>query len=164
MDQVQNGEPYNYRPGEIAAAEEWFPPLVDRSTVTLLAYGGTDRPVAYCVARPVTGYPEALAVAERLGMYSPDAEYLAELGVSAAQRRQGIASTLLARAIEQRRSSAWVVRTLEINGPAIALYQRHGFHLVPEVVQVHHGRARVFLVRPDRTASRHRRAPHESDS
>ncbi|MGH3671206.1 MAG: GNAT family N-acetyltransferase, partial [Pseudonocardiaceae bacterium] len=67
-------------------------------------------------------------------------------------RRQGLANTLIARLIGQPPASAWVVRTLENNGPAIALYRRHGFELVPEVLEVRHGRPRVFLTRSDRTA------------
>ncbi len=50
VDQVQLGEPYNYRAGEIPPSEQWFPPLVDRSDITLVAYGPADHPVGYCVA------------------------------------------------------------------------------------------------------------------
>ncbi|MGH3768687.1 MAG: GNAT family N-acetyltransferase [Pseudonocardiaceae bacterium] len=151
VNQIQSGEPYNYRPGEIASSKEWFPPMVDRSDLTLVAYDATDRPVAYCVALPLAGYPDALAVSDGFGMQPSATGYLAELGVSTAMRRQGIASTLLTRATDARRTeaSAWVVRTLENNAPAIALYQRHGFTLVPRASQIHNGRARVFLIRPN---------------
>ncbi len=129
------------------APEEWFPPLVDRSSSTLPAYAGIDRPVGYLVALALTSYPDALAVAEHRGMHPPDTGYLAELGVSPAHRRHGITTTLLARVIDQRRSRAWLVRTLENNTAAIALYQRYGFELVPDVLEVRHGRRRVFLVK-----------------
>ncbi len=67
--------------------------------------------------------------------------------MSPAQRRHGLATTLLTRVIDQRPSSAWLVRTLENNTPAITLYQRHGFELVPEVREVRHRRPRVFLAK-----------------
>ncbi|MGH3669358.1 MAG: GNAT family N-acetyltransferase, partial [Pseudonocardiaceae bacterium] len=72
----------------------------------MLVYAGTGCPVAYLVALPLTGYPDVLAVGQRLGVYPPDTSYLAELGVSPATRRQGLANTLLARLIGQRPASA----------------------------------------------------------
>lgn len=108
---------------------------------------GTDRTACYAVALALTHYPEALAVAAHRRVHRPNTGYLAKLGVSPAQRRRGIASALLTRMIDKRPPSAWLVRTLQNNTPAIALYQHHGLELVPEVLEVRHGRPRVYLAK-----------------
>lgn len=147
VDHVQVSEPYSYRPGEVASPEEWFPPLVDRSDLTLLAYRPGDRPVGYCVAIGLVDYPAAAAA--ELGVEPASTVYLAELAVSPGVRRRGIASTLLDLMTERSPSgtTAWVIRTLANNAPAIALYRRHGFEVVPGVTELRHGRTRVYLVR-----------------
>ena len=149
VSQVQYGEPYNYRPGEGPPPESWFPPLVDHSDITLVAYGPTHHPVGYCVALALTRYPDALTVADELGVDPSTTAYLAELGVCTRTRRRGIASMLLDELLADppAGTTAWVVRTLEINTPAIALYQGHDFELVPTATQILHGRPRVYLVR-----------------
>ncbi|MGH3916199.1 MAG: GNAT family N-acetyltransferase [Pseudonocardiaceae bacterium] len=153
VNQIQHGEPYNYRPGEIPRSEDWFPALVNHSDLTVVAYGPTGQPVGYCVALVLTRYPDALAVADEFGVQPSETSYLAELGVCATARRHGIASLLLGRMLADppTGTTAWVTRTLEINTAAITLYQRHGFQLVPAVTQVRHGRPRVYLVRHDAT-------------
>lgn len=149
VDQVQHGEPYDYRPGEIPPPEDWFPALVDRSDITLVAYGPAGDPLGYCVTLALTRYPDALAVADELGVQPSETSYLAELGVCGTARRRGIASLLLGRMLADPPvgTTAWVVRTLEINAAAITLYQRHGFALVPGVAEIRHKRPRVYLVR-----------------
>lgn len=151
VNQVQLGEPYNYRPGEIPPPEAWFPGLVDRSDVTLVAYDPAGRPVGYCVALALTRYPDALAVAEELGVQPSETSYLAELGVCVTARRRGIASLLLDRMLADPPAgiTAWAVRTLKINAAAIILYQHHGFTLVPGVTEMRHRRPRIYLVRPE---------------
>lgn len=149
VGQVQYGVPYNYRPGQSPPPENWFPALVDRSDITLVAYGPTCYPVGYCVAVALTHDPNALAVADELGVEPSTTAYLAELGVCTKVRRRGIASMLLGVLLAgpPAGTTAWVVRTLAINTPAIALYQRHGFELAPTAPQVLHGRPRVYLIR-----------------
>lgn len=115
VNQVQLGEPYNYRPGEIPPPEDWFPALVDRSDVTLVAYDPADRPVGYCVALALTRYPDVLAVTEELGVQPWETSYLAELGVCATARRRGIATLLLGRTpgvteMRHSRSRVYLVR------------------------------------------------------
>jgi ribosomal protein S18 acetylase RimI-like enzyme len=146
-NQIQVEEPHNYRPDEIVGPEDWFPAGVNQSWLVLLAYADTDRPVCYAVALALTYYPEALAVTARQRVHAPDTGYLVELGVSPAQCRRGIANALLTRMIDKRSPSAWLVRTLQNNTPAIALYQHHCFELVPEVLEVRHGRPRVYLAK-----------------
>jgi ribosomal protein S18 acetylase RimI-like enzyme len=154
VKQVQYGEPYNYRPGESPPPEDWFPALVDRSEITQVAYGPTRHPVGYCVASALTRYPDILAVADELGVQPSTIAYLAELGVCARTRRRGIASMLLDHLLADppAGTTVWVARTLEINTPAIALYQGYGFEFVPAAAHILHGRPRVYLVRVTQTA------------
>jgi ribosomal protein S18 acetylase RimI-like enzyme len=149
VSQLQHGEPYNYRPDEVPASEDWFPALVDLADTTLVAYDPPGEPIGYCVALGVTAYPDVLAVASNLGITASSTAYLAELGVSISMRRRGVASMLLDHLLAAAPAGAltWIVRTLEINTPAIALYQGHGFELVPAVTTTLEGRPRVYLIR-----------------
>ncbi len=123
--------------------------MVDRNDITLVAYDPTGHPVGYCVALAIASYPDALAVAEELGVQPSETGYLAELGVCVTARRRGVASLLLSRTLANPPAgiTGWVMRTLENNAPAITLYRRHGFTLVPCVTEMRHGRLRVYLVR-----------------
>ncbi len=151
VHQVQHGEPYNYRPAESPPPEDWFPALVGRAEITLVAYGPTSHPVGYCVASALTLDPDVLAVVDELGVQPSTTAYLAELGGCVRTRRRGIASMLLGRLLADppAGTTAWVVRTLEINAAAIALYQRHGFESMPAAMHILHGRPRVCLIRRD---------------
>ncbi|GAB3423471.1 GNAT family N-acetyltransferase [Flindersiella endophytica] len=83
----------------------------------------------------------------RLGVDPATTTYVAELGVAAHARRLGIARRLLedVHAGLPPQTTACVVRTLASNAPAIALYRRHDYTLVPDLIQPWNGRDRVFL-------------------
>lgn len=145
---IQHEPPYSYRPGEIRPADEWFPELVARAELVFVAYG-TGRPVGYCVALPVSAYGKLGDFADRLGVDFATTAYVAELGVAAGVRRQGIASLLLRQVHDALtpRTTDVLIRTLADNGPAITFYRRHGYRVVDDVRQQWHGRPRVFLTK-----------------
>lgn len=145
---IQDSPPYDYRPGEVAPAAEWFPALVERASHAYVARRG-DEPVGFLVALPIVAYGKVNDFEEALGVDFGSTLYLAELGVATTARRIGLASTLIERLHAERSpgTTACVVRTLEHNAPAIALYQRHGYELADGVVQQWNGRPRVFLTR-----------------
>lgn len=148
IDEIVAGPPYSYAPGEVASTSGWFPPLVDKAGLTLLAERG-GMPVAYAVALPFETYGKLDDFADRLGVVPETTMYLAELGVATTARRQGVAARLVdeLHAGFPATTTACVVRTLAGNEPAVALYQRHGYRLVDHVTQQWNGRERIFLVR-----------------
>lgn len=146
---VATGPPYNYQPGEIAAAAEWFPALVATTDLTFLHYDDADRPIGYCLAVPLERHKSVQPVVAQLGVDVAHTLYIAELGVARGHRRRGVATRLLRAACLDRGDgiAAYVVRTLAGNQPAIAFYERHGFTVADGVCQVHRGRSRIFLIR-----------------
>ncbi|MBM7787812.1 GNAT family N-acetyltransferase [Tenggerimyces flavus] len=145
---IQDSPPYDYRPGEVAAAAEWFPPLVERATHAYVARRA-EEPVGFLVALPISTYGKVDDYEAALGVDFATTTYLAELGVASSARRIGLASTLVERLHAElpETTTACVVRTLEWNAPAIALYERHGYELADGVTQEWNGRTRVFLTR-----------------
>lgn len=76
-------------------------------------------------------------------MYVLDEGYISNVAVAADSRRQGVADALLWELTERSRRMLLSFLTLEVrehNAPAIALYQKHGFHAV--------GRRKNYYVRP----------------
>jgi ribosomal protein S18 acetylase RimI-like enzyme len=148
VQDIQDNPPYDYRPGEVASAREWFPPLVEQASHAYVARRG-EEPVGFLVALPITAYGKVDDFEEALGVDFETTLYLAELGISSDARRIGLASTLIERlhADVPASTTACVVRTLDHNAPAIALYERHGYELADGVIQQWNGRPRVFLTR-----------------
>lgn len=146
VDQIMAAPPYSYAPGEITPTDVWFPALLERAGQAVLAVRA-DEVVGYCVALPFETYGKLNDYAGRLGVDPATTMYVAELGVAAYARRRGIAGRLLedVHAGLPPRTTGCLVRTLASNAPAIALYQRHGYTLVPGIVQPWNGRDRVFL-------------------
>lgn len=146
--EIQDNPPYDYQPGEVAPAKEWFPPLVEQATHAYVAHRDGE-PVGLLVALPIATYGNLDDFETALGVDFATTIYLAELGISSTARRLGLASTLIERLHAElpTGTTACVVRTLEWNTPAIALYQRHGYQLADGVTQQFNGRPRVFLTR-----------------
>jgi ribosomal protein S18 acetylase RimI-like enzyme len=146
--EIQDNPPYDYRPGEVAPAKEWFPRLVEQATHAYVARRHGE-PVGLLVALPITAYGKVDEFEAALGVDYATTIYLAELGISSSARRIGLASTLIERLHAElpADTTACVVRTLEWNAPAIALYERHGYQVADGVKQRFNGRPRVFLTR-----------------
>ncbi|MEU4290823.1 GNAT family N-acetyltransferase [Kribbella sp. NPDC026596] len=152
VERIQQEPPYSYKPGEIRPAADWFPPLVEKSHVALVATAGS-RPVGYCVSLPVVTYGKLNDLLSQLAIEPETTEYLAELAVDSSVRRQGIASAVLDRMREllPPTTTTVLLRTLTENTTAIAFYQRHGYQVVDGVQQVWNGRQRLFLTRRNRS-------------
>jgi ribosomal protein S18 acetylase RimI-like enzyme len=150
VDEIVAGPPYSYAPGEITPTVDWFPALVDKAGLTLVARRDGE-PVGYGVALPFETYGKLGDFADRLGVRPATTMYLAELGVSSTARRQGIAGRLVddLHTAFPAGTAASVVRTLAGNEPAVALYRRHGYQLVDGVTQQWNGRERIFLIRQE---------------
>jgi len=147
VDTIGTEPPYSYAPGEIDPAVRWLPGLLRDGGKLKVAYVDDD-PVGYFLALPLPAYGKLAELADQLASNPMGALYVAELGVAAAHRHQGIALKLARASLsEEPAEQEWVVRTLAINSPAIALYQRLGFRLLDRPRQLHRGRERVFLVR-----------------
>jgi ribosomal protein S18 acetylase RimI-like enzyme len=148
VDQISASPPYSYAPGEISPTEVWFPALLRKAELTVVAVRDS-RVLGYCVALPFDDYGKLGDYARSLGIDASTTMYVAELGVEPSQRRQGIAGRLLGEVHENLRpeTTTCVVRTLAVNEPAIELYRRHGYAVVPGLTQEWNGRERVFLTR-----------------
>ncbi len=148
VERIQQEPPYSYQPGEIRPATTWFPALLAKSRLALVATMH-NQPVGYCVGLPVTAYGKVDDLLPQLQVDPETTEYLAELGVDGTVRRRGVASTLLERFHHglPPSTTAIVVRTLADNAPAIAFYRLHGYELIDGVGQLWNNRERIFLVR-----------------
>lgn len=155
VERVQREPPYSYRPDEAPPAADWFPALARRTDLTFIAYRSTTQPVGYCLALPLLDYQHADKVAAVLDADPSATLYLAELAVAAYARRRGLARALVERALQDCPADldTVLVRTLASNEPAIALYERLGFRVLPDAQQQWHGRDRVFLMSQARPTS-----------
>lgn len=148
VERIQQEPPYSYKSGEIEPAAAWFPQLVRRARVALVAESG-GRPVGYCVSLPVKDYGKLDDLMPQLPVDPNTTEYLAELGVDGSLRRKGVATALLDRLHEHlpAATTSVVIRTLTNNAGAIAFYQHHGYEVAEGVRQQWNGRLRLFLTR-----------------
>lgn len=150
VQQASTGPPYCYADGEIDPAIEWFPPLVRRNALTLVAVNPSGEPIGYCVATPLADSHSMGEVENSLGVDPTSTYYVAELGVAEPARRCGLGAALVGAMVEATPSDidGLAVRTLVDHHAAIGLYQGIGFSIVPGLVQIYHDRPRLFLTRP----------------
>lgn len=147
VERIQSEPPYSYQGEEIPPARVWFAHLLERATVALVAVQH-GVPATYCVGLPLELYGKLAPLYADLGVAPESTMYLAELGVDRRARRAGLA-TALVRGFHAAHpvTTAYLVRTLAGNEPAVTLYQRLGYQLL-DVQQEWNGRNGVFLRRP----------------
>lgn len=143
------GPPYNYAAGEVAHAQAWLPSMLERSRLALVAQDAGGAPIGYCLTTLLAQTPGLDPVLHSLGVDPGVTYYIAELGVADGVRRRGIGEALVEATIDRTPPGigAHVVRTLADHAAAVALYEKAGFAVVPDVTQVHHHRRRLFLLR-----------------
>jgi ribosomal protein S18 acetylase RimI-like enzyme len=120
---------------EAAFIEEQFLQYVQNGILLLGQDAATKEIVSFLAATPLCCAAEIAALAEPYGFDPQKDWYLADLGVSKAHRRNGIAQKMGRKMLSLIPAQRVLMRTQENNTPSQVCHQKMGFSIVPGMTQ-----------------------------